>query len=93
MGPGPGGPGGHWGERGGHGGERGARMFERFDKNGDGRLTVDEVPTPVWEHLKAADLNQDGAITREEIQTARREGKLRPPHGGPGPRDSAVPAE
>ncbi len=83
-------PNGQWGERGkrgkrGKGGDPGGRQFERFDANGDGRLQQSEVPEFVWQHLSVADADQDGAVTREEVQAARAAGKLEPPRGKGGP--------
>jgi len=47
------------------------RMFERHDRNGDGRLTREELPNQVWEKMKRTDRNGDGAITREEMKRKR----------------------
>ena len=47
-------------------------LFERFDKNKDGKLTKDEVPGPMWEHLSKADVNKDGAVTKEEFEAAHK---------------------
>jgi Ca2+-binding EF-hand superfamily protein len=47
-------------------------LFSRFDKNKDGKLTKDEVPEPIWEHLSKADANHDGAVTKEELEAARK---------------------
>ena len=62
-----------------HGGPQGFKppsvdeLFERFDKNKDGKLTKDEVPAMLWEHLSKADANKDGAVTKEELQAARKQ--------------------
>lgn len=45
-----------------------SQLFERFDKNSDGKLTKDEVPPFVWEHLSKADANKDGAVTKAELE-------------------------
>jgi len=63
------------------------RVAGEIRQNGDGRLTPDEVPAPVWEHLGAADANQDNAVTKEEIQAARSQGKLGPRPGKRKPDD------
>lgn len=57
--------------------------FTRLDKNGDGAITASEVPSRIWDHLKVADANNDGRLTKVEIDQARASGKLRPthPHG------------
>ncbi|MCB1091849.1 MAG: hypothetical protein KDL87_09975 [Verrucomicrobiae bacterium] len=62
----PGGPGG--------GGGGGGQMFERADKNGDGKLTQDEVPAEAWERIGRADKDGDKAVTREEMVALFREG-------------------
>ena len=71
---------------------RSKRHQERFaadDKNGDGFLTENEVFPFRWQHLVAADANQDGKLTQKEIQAAIENGKLSPPphrgHRGQGP--------
>jgi CubicO group peptidase (beta-lactamase class C family) len=43
------------------------RLFTTWDKNGDGKLTADEVPKP--ELFKMLDRNGDGSVTKEEIAT------------------------
>jgi len=40
------------------------QLFRRLDRNGDGKLTADEVPNP--QILKALDRDGDGVVTREE---------------------------
>ena len=37
-----------------------AAMFDRFDKDKDGKLSKDEVPPPMAERLVRADTNKDG---------------------------------
>lgn len=55
-------------------------LFDRFDKDDDGKLTADELPERIAERmLEHADADGDGAVTLEELQAARPE---RP--GGPG---------
>src|SRR5438477_5375933 len=41
--------------------------FRQFDKNGDGKLTPDELPA---EWMQRLDLNHDGVVTREEAREA-----------------------
>ncbi|HEX3725783.1 MAG TPA: hypothetical protein VHV08_06050, partial [Pirellulales bacterium] len=43
-------------------------LFKRYDKNGDGKLTPDELPDKKW--FARLDLNKDGVITLEEAQQA-----------------------
>lgn len=80
---GPGGPGqggfpGGFGRRGAGGAAFGSwgsglppaeRLFERFDKDKSGALTKDNVPSPLWNPLSRADANEDGKVTREELET------------------------
>ncbi len=42
------------------------RMFERFDSNGDGEITPDEIPQRVQRRMQL-DRNGDGVLTREEL--------------------------
>lgn len=71
-------------ERGGNGAARGERgvmalepdaFFSRFDKNGDGKVTPDEMPEERRERFTAlltyADTNSDGGIEREEFAKMR----------------------
>lgn len=44
------------------------QLFDRLDRNGDGKLTQDEVPQRLWERLSRADRDGDGAVTREEAR-------------------------
>lgn len=61
------------------------------DKNGDGKLTEDELPEPMRRLIARADADKDGVVTREELENAlsapvrRRDGP--PASGGrpPGP--------
>ncbi len=53
-------------------------MFKKFDANGDGKLTQDEVPADLWAKLQAGDANGDGAITADELP--------KPPADGDKPR-------
>lgn len=56
---------------GGPGAGRGNEMVARFmqyDRNRDGRLTPDEVPTQARAMLQGADLDGDGAISPAELQ-------------------------
>lgn len=88
---GPGGPGfGGFGGGAGFGGN----LIEQFDKDGDGKLSKDEVPERMRDNFDRFDLNNDGFIDADEVtkmmenlREAMRErfqqGQGRP--GGPGP--------
>ncbi|NLF72325.1 MAG: HlyD family efflux transporter periplasmic adaptor subunit [Candidatus Anammoximicrobium sp.] len=65
------------------GGSRGgSRNLMQFDKNGDGKVTADEVPAEMQGILERADANQDGAVDAAEIEQLR---SRFPPGGGGGP--------
>ena len=71
---------------GGRPGGGGAGMFEEADKNGDGKLSKDELPEEAWARIGEADKDGDGAVTREEIAAlygGRRPGG-QPGEGGQG---------
>lgn len=42
-------------------------LFERFDRNHDGRLSETEVPVGLWQRLSNRDADRDGTLTREEL--------------------------
>ena len=63
---GPGGPG--FGV--GRGGPPGPQFLERLDKNGDGKLTKEEVPDFAWQRLSRLDTNQDGVVSKDELVRA-----------------------
>jgi EF-hand domain pair/EF hand len=72
----PNGPGGPFAWRGTGAGFRFAggppsadRMFENLDKNKDGKLTSDEVPGLVWDRLSRSDADNDGAVSKAELET------------------------
>ena len=46
------------------------RLFSRYDQDGDGRILLTELPEEKREHLSEADLDGDGALTREEMKQA-----------------------
>lgn len=43
---------------------------EKFDKNGDGKLSQDEVPDEVWARMSKADKDGDGLVSGEELKQA-----------------------
>lgn len=57
----------------GRGRQRGfdaSRMLERFDANDDGKLTKEEVTSSrLWQRIVAADKDEDGVITEEEMSS------------------------
>ena len=60
-------------------GRHGEKRFESKDKNNDGFLTKDEVGDH-WDHLKVADANKDGKISKAELEQAWKDGKLKRKH-------------
>jgi Ca2+-binding EF-hand superfamily protein len=64
-------------------------QFLRYDRNGDGRLTNDEVPPQAARALQGADRNNDNAIDAGELQAAlaQQGGKARALRGGIDPDD------
>ncbi|MEM7009896.1 MAG: hypothetical protein AAF585_00300 [Verrucomicrobiota bacterium] len=47
------------------------QMFARADKNGDKKLTKDELPAEAWERMSKLDKNGDNAIDESEIAAMR----------------------
>jgi hypothetical protein len=65
---------------------RGQAMFRAFDANGDSRVTIEEVRPLAEAMFRARDLNNDGALARDEVMRGR--GEMRGDRGpgqGPGP--------
>jgi HlyD family secretion protein len=62
-----------------------ASMLKRLDKNGDGKIQLDEVDEPMRERMATADLNGDKTIDESELKqmAAKFQGGGRP-GGGPG---------
>lgn len=44
------------------------KAFKKADRNGDGKLTVDEFVTYRMIQFDEADTNKDGVLTREEVE-------------------------
>lgn len=44
------------------------RLFQRFDRNDDGKLSKEELPPPLQNRFEQIDQNKDGAITAEEFK-------------------------
>ena len=64
-------------------------LFQKLDKNSDGKLSKDEVPeeqTRFFERLvRLGDADKDGSLTKDEFKQANKpEEKAAPPVGGPG---------
>jgi hypothetical protein len=45
----------------------GSKAFDALDRNHDGRITLDESPSPA--QFKAADADGNGEVTRDELKT------------------------
>ena len=60
-------------------------IFKRFDGNRDGKLQKQEIPEFVQQFILPADANQDGAVTKSELHTARQRQDGRPGGNSPGP--------
>ena len=68
-----GGPGGGPGGPGRFGGGPGVNIIERImsnDKDGDGKVTKEELPEPMQRIMQRIDTNQDGAIDKAEAEAA-----------------------
>lgn len=50
------------------GGAGGAQIIQQFDKNGDGKLQKDEVPTQMQQMFDRLDANGDGALDANELR-------------------------
>jgi multidrug efflux pump subunit AcrA (membrane-fusion protein) len=56
--------------RGGRGGFDPAAMFDRYDTNKDGTISIDEIPAERRDRLVSADANKDGKIDRAELSSS-----------------------
>lgn len=52
-------------------GMMGAHLFERWDKDHDGRINIAELPDRMKRHLTAIDANKDGVLTRAEFDQGK----------------------
>jgi hypothetical protein len=72
----------------GYGGGRGAKMFDRYDTDGDGRVTFEEFQASYEGRFDQMDLDGDGAVTQDEarqaMQQMRAEYRGRGGRGGQG---------
>lgn len=57
-------------------------MIQRLDSNGDGKVTVDELPEGLKARMTGADTNGDGTLSAAELTAAF--AKMRAAGGGPG---------
>jgi len=48
------------------------KLLDAFDGNDDGELAEDEVPAPVWRRLSNADADDNGSVSRQEFEAARK---------------------
>src|SRR5262249_7872860 len=48
-----------------------AKFIQHFDKNGDGKLEVSELPERMQRFLGKADANGDGVLTVDELTAAK----------------------
>ena len=51
-------------------------VFQRFDRNQDGKLHKTEIPAAVQQFIFAADTNGDDMVTKEELQASRQRQRL-----------------
>ena len=51
--------------------ERWGMMLERFDSDGDGRMSEGEAPPPMQERFERMDADGDGFVTEEEMRSMR----------------------
>lgn len=49
----------------------GDRLFQRLDKDGDGRITIAELPARMRTHISAIDQNKDGVLTKDEFEKGK----------------------
>jgi hypothetical protein len=84
---GSGGPGGQQGGKpGGMGqaGGQGGGPIQKFDKNGDGKISLDEAPPRMKENFSQHDTNGDGFIDADEAKSLPAPGRQGGQEGGPG---------
>ena len=65
---GPGGPGGRPPGQGGNGSQEMVKTLLGFDKNGDGKLSKEELPERMQGMFARGDVNKDGFLSKDEIE-------------------------
>jgi Ca2+-binding EF-hand superfamily protein len=86
-GGGQGGPGGFSGGPGGDPSQMAGGMIGRYDRDGDGKLSPQEVPQQMMGMLRGGDMNQDGLIDAREMAAIAEQagGRFRGGYGQGGP--------
>lgn len=66
--------------------QRPGNLFDRWDRNQDGKLAPDELPEPIRRNFARIDTDQDGFISREEDAEVQKRRAQNPggPRGGSG---------
>jgi Ca2+-binding EF-hand superfamily protein len=64
--------------------EHAQERFDRFDEDGDGKLSVSEAPRFLLERFEVVDADGDGVVTAKEMAAAEAQRSTRP-KGGQGP--------
>ena len=62
-----------------------------FDKNGDGKLSKDELPERLKPLMDRADANKDGFLDKAELTAVAQRQNRRNPGAGPGGDDDGTP--
>jgi Ca2+-binding EF-hand superfamily protein len=73
-----------------------AKLFQKADKDGDGKLSMEEAPPFVKKHFAKIDTNRDGVLDKKELKVwFRRHRKMvgKTPEGTTPNNDSTNPAE
>jgi hypothetical protein len=47
-------------------------MMRRLDRDGDRKISQDDVSPETWDRISAADADGDGFVTRDELRQHRR---------------------
>lgn len=79
------GQGGQSGNTGGAGQQGRGDPIKRFDKNGDGKISMEEAPPPMKQNFAQHDANGDGFIDADEAKSLPKPSGQGGPGGGGGP--------